>query len=229
MGEIIISVEGPALVLDMEKCKPPLSHQLAFQVQIFLKGRGIHRTVIDEGASTCIMSASCWLALGSPTLSLMSNSLKAFNDHTFIPKGCLASCPITLYGKIIMVDIEVVDKKLDYNLLLCFSWMYAMNNDGKIVIVDQLSFCTPYYSPLLSSFVPLIGGVPNSYVSIGTGLLKASSLMGCLTLQLPKFSQMVNMLSSIPHEQTDPWILPAPSEIDTYEKRKSLSLAELVY
>ena len=92
-------------IFDMNKCKPPLSHHLAFQVKIFLKGRGIHRIVIDEGASTCIMSASCWLALGSRTLFLPSNSLKAFNRHTFIPKGYLASYPITLSGKIVMVDI----------------------------------------------------------------------------------------------------------------------------
>jgi len=73
-------------IFDMEKCKPPLFHQLAFQVQIFSKGKGIHKTFIDEGASTCVMLASCWLALGSPNLSPPSNSLKAFDGHTFIPK-----------------------------------------------------------------------------------------------------------------------------------------------
>lgn len=78
-------------IFDMEKCKPPLSHQLAFQVKIFSKDKGIHRTVIDESASTSIMSASCWLAFGSPTLSSLSNSLKAFDSHTFIPKGYLAT------------------------------------------------------------------------------------------------------------------------------------------
>ena len=108
------------------KCKPPLSHQLAFQVQIFSKRKGIHRTVVDEGASTCVMSASCWVTLGSPTPSPTSNSLKAFYDHTFIPKVYLASYPITLYGKVVTVDIEVVDKKLNYNLLLGCSWTYAM-------------------------------------------------------------------------------------------------------
>jgi hypothetical protein len=74
-----------------------------------------------------------------------------------------------------------------------------------------------------------VGGVPDSYVSIGTGLLKASSLMGCFPLQPPKVPQMVNMLSSIPHEQTDPWILPAPSDIDTYGEQMPLSPAELAY
>lgn len=226
----------------MENCKPPLSHQLAFQVQIFSKGKGIHITVINEGASTYIMSASCWLALGSSTLSLLLNSLKAFGGHTFIPKGCLDSYPINLYGKMVTMDIEVVNKKLEYNLLLGRIWMYAMMAivstiiclilfplDGKVVTVDQLSFCTPNYSPLPSGFVPLVGGVPNSYVSLGTGLLKASSLMGCFPIEPPKVSHMVNMISSIPHEQIDPWILPAPSNIDTYREQMPMSPVELAY
>jgi len=136
-------------IFDMDKCKPPLSHQLAFQVDITLKGKGIQRTVIDEGGSTCIMSASCWLALGSPTLSPSSNSLKAFDNHTFVLKGYLANFPITLAGKTVMVDVEVVDRKLDYNLLLGCSWTYAMMAvvstifhiilfplDGKVITVD---------------------------------------------------------------------------------------------
>ena len=52
-------------IFDMEKAKPRLSHQLAFQVQVVSKGRPIHRTVIDEDASACVMSQACWLHLGS--------------------------------------------------------------------------------------------------------------------------------------------------------------------
>lgn len=53
--------------------------------------------------------------------------------------------------------------------------------------------------------------------------------MGCFPLQPPKVSQIVNMLSSIPHEQTDPWILPAPSDIDTYKEQMLLSPVEFAY
>ena len=136
-------------ILGMEKCKSPLLHQLAFQVKIFSKGWGVHRTVIDEGASTCIISASYWLTLGSPTLSPPLNSLNAFNGFTFIQKGYLASYPIILSGKIVMVDIKVVDKKLDYNLFSGHSWTYTMTAivstifhiilfplDGNIVTMD---------------------------------------------------------------------------------------------
>jgi len=113
-------------IFDMEKCKPHHSNQLAFQVQAILKGRAIHRMVIGEGTSTCIMSNSCWLALGSPTLALPSNSIKEVDGHTFIPKGYLAIYPLTLSGKMVMVDIEVVDRHLDYNTILGCSWTYAM-------------------------------------------------------------------------------------------------------
>lgn len=142
----------------------------------------------------------------------------------------------------VTVDIEVVDHKLDYNLLLGCTWTYAMKAimslvfhiilfpfNGKIITVDQLSFCTPNYSPLPSSSVPLVGGVSDSYVSIGTGLLKACSLMGCFPLQPPKVPQSVNMISSIPHEQNDPWILLAPSDLHTYGDQMLLSPAELAY
>ena len=188
------------------------------------------------------MTASCWLALGSLTLSLPSNSLKVFDGHIFIPKYYLASYPITLSGKTTTVDIEVIDRKLDYNLLLGRTWTYVMTTilsivfciilfplDGKIVTVDQLSFCAPNYSPLLNGFVPLVGGVPESYVSIGTGLLQGSSPMGCFPLLSPMVPYMVFMVSSIPHESTDPWILPTPSDIDTYGEQIHLSLAELAY
>jgi len=101
--------------------------------------------------------------------------------------------------------------------------------DGNVVTVGLLSFFSLDYSPLPSSYVPLVGGVHDTYVSIDTSLFKASSLMGCFPLQLPKVSQMVNMLSSIPHEHTNPWILLAPSDLDTYRDQMPLSPTELAY
>ena len=208
-------------IFDMEKAKPRLSHQLAFQVQVVSKGRPIHRTIIDEGASTCVMSQACWLNLGSPTLTPPSNSLKAFDGQTFLPKGYLASFPITLSGKMVNVDVEVVECHLYYNLLLGRSWSYAMTAivspvfrlilfplDGKIVVVDHLSFCTPDYATLPSSIVPLIGGFPDSYVSIGTSLLKASSLLGFFPLPPPQILNMVAMISTTLDGSIDPWIIP---------------------
>ena len=188
------------------------------------------------------MSQACWLNLGSPTLTLPSNSLKAFDGHTFLPKGYLASFPITLSGKTVNMDVEVVECHLDYNLLLGCSWSYAMTAivssvfrlirfplDGKIVTVDQLSFCTPDYATLPSSIVPLIGGFPHSYVSIGTGLLKAYSLLGFFPLPPPQILNMVAMISTTLDGSIDPWIIPAPSDIDSYGDQMPLSPAELAY
>ena len=67
------------------------------------------------------------------------------------PLGVLASFPITLKGKTVNVEVEVVDAKLNYNLLLGCSWTHAMlcvmstlfhvlkfPHEGKIVIVNKL-------------------------------------------------------------------------------------------
>jgi len=48
---------------------PQLPTQLAFPIQVKALNKTIHRTIIDEGESTCIMSMSCWKTLGSPPLS----------------------------------------------------------------------------------------------------------------------------------------------------------------
>ena len=44
--------------------------------------------------------------------------LKAFDGHLFTPHGILAVFPIELGGKIVIVEVEVVNAPLDYNLLL---------------------------------------------------------------------------------------------------------------
>jgi hypothetical protein len=46
-----------------------LSHQLAFQVDFVVHNQQIHRTILDEGASTCVMSLACWKGLKSPILN----------------------------------------------------------------------------------------------------------------------------------------------------------------
>ena len=58
---------------------PQLPAQLAFLIQVKALNRTVHRTIIDEGASTCLMSMSCWKDLGSPPLSKSSTTLKAFD------------------------------------------------------------------------------------------------------------------------------------------------------
>jgi len=58
---------------------PELPAQFAFLIQLKALNKTIHRTIIDEGTSTCIMSMSCWKTLGSPPFSRSSMMLKAFD------------------------------------------------------------------------------------------------------------------------------------------------------
>jgi hypothetical protein len=58
------------ITFNMDYFKERLSHHLAFQIQILVGGKNIHHTILDEGASTCVMYLPCWRALGSPKLTL---------------------------------------------------------------------------------------------------------------------------------------------------------------
>ena len=89
-------------------------------------GKSTHHTVIDEEASTCVMFISCWRAIGSPQFATSQTILKAFDGHTFHPHGILISFPIYLWGKIIPIEVEVVDAPLDYKLILGNTWFYEM-------------------------------------------------------------------------------------------------------
>ena len=103
-----------------------LSNNLAFQIHTVVHGKRIHRNIIDEGASTCVMYLSCWKAIGSPNINQSLTTLKAFDSRGFKPYGILNSFPVELGGKTMSIDIEFVDAPLDYNLLLDHSWFYAM-------------------------------------------------------------------------------------------------------
>ena len=93
---------------------PPLE----FEIQVVVSNKNICRTVIDEGASTCVMSIACSKAISSPPLTESHKTLKAFNGSGFKPCGVLTLLSIMLEGKSVNVEVEVFDAPLDYNLLL---------------------------------------------------------------------------------------------------------------
>ena len=106
------------ITFDTETHKTRLPFHVAFEIKVSSKGTNIHRTFIDEGASTCVMYLSSWKALKCPEVVPSSQLLKAFDGHTFKPHGIIPTFPVELGGKIVSVEVEVVDTPIDYNLLL---------------------------------------------------------------------------------------------------------------
>jgi hypothetical protein len=112
------------IIFDLEDHIPRLPPQLVFQIQVFVENKYICQTVVDKGASTCVISITCWKYIGSPALIESHNTLKYFNGTGFKPYGVLPSLYITLECKV--VNVEVFDAPLDYNLLLGCSWIDYM-------------------------------------------------------------------------------------------------------
>jgi hypothetical protein len=245
------------IMLDTTDLKPRLPYHVAFQIVVAHPTktftRNIFRTVVDEGASTCVMSLACWKAIGQPELSPSPTLLTAFDGRSFRPHGIIPSFPVQLGGKTVCVEVEVVDAPIDYNLLLGRSWTYAMQavvatifrvllfpHEGRIVTIDQLSFSRP--DPALgASTVPLVDNPQAGVVNIGVGL--CPSLMGTFDYPPPqgdvKFisthhkAEIFHVSSFRTTYFNDPWILPSPS--DTMEATghagmsSPLSAAEVAY
>jgi hypothetical protein len=153
-----------------------------------------------------------------------------------------------LGGKTIIVDVEVVDAPLDYNLLLGRSWFYSMTfvassvfrcvqfpHQGKIVTVDQLDFFAADAHAPATNNIPFLGDHKITYESVGVGLLKDSSLMGTFPTPLPPTTHhiaTVNMILTVTYqslESSDPWIVPSPLEFDALGDTVPLSPSKTSY
>ena len=61
-------------------------------------------------------------------LCVMSNTLlTTFDGRSFCPHGILPAFEIKLAGKVVSVEVEVIDAPLDYNLILGRNWTYVMS------------------------------------------------------------------------------------------------------
>jgi hypothetical protein len=153
-----------------------------------------------------------------------------------------------LGGKTIIVDVEVVNAPLDYNVLLGISWFYAMTSisssvfrcvqfphQGKNVTVNQLDFYTTDTHAPATNNIPFLGDHKITYESVGVGLLKYSSLMGTFPTPLPPTTHhiyTVDMISTMTYqslESSNPWILPSPLEFDALGDTMPLSPTETSY
>ena len=97
---------------------PRFPYHVAFQIHVGYLKYTIKHTIVDEGTATCVMSLVCWKSLVSLTLSHSLTMLTTFDGRSFHPHSILPSFSIQLGGKIVEVDVEVVEVPLDYNLLL---------------------------------------------------------------------------------------------------------------
>jgi len=175
----VVDVQDSNLIIfDLENSTPRLPHQMAFRIPVLVKNRPCYRTVIDEGASMCIMSIQCWRSLGPPTLNQSPMILNAFDGRGFHPFGILQDLPIGVEGTIVNPDVEVVDAPLDYNLLLGCSWSYIMTvvvssvfrlikfpHNGKIVTIDQLAYFSS--NPTSSESIQHVSKTTIPYKDVG--------------------------------------------------------------
>ena len=137
-------------------------------------------------------------------------TLKAFDGQGFQPYNVISTLPVELGGKIVSIQVEVVDAPLDYNLLLGRNWFYAMTaiastvfrtaqfpHIGRIFTIDQLDFCTSDVTTSTANNIPMLGQFPPPYQSIGVGMLKDSSLMRIFPSTPPnKDTVIVHMIIS---------------------------------
>jgi hypothetical protein len=181
------------ITFDLDSCEPRLPTAVAIQIPVKIRNITVHQCIIDEGASTCIMSKTVWQKLGSPDLLPSTITLRTYDGRPSSPEGLFQNVPVELGGKTILIDIEVMDAQLDYNILLCRTYMYAMKavassvfrtimfpHNGKIVTIDQVSHYEPNPSANLDNILPLIHANQDIYplVDMGPGMFKDSSLLG---------------------------------------------------
>jgi hypothetical protein len=160
---------------------PRLPSHFPFQITVQVCGWDVPQTLIDEGASVSILSSFSWQALGCPPLASVTQNLLAFNRITSQPLGTLPQFPVTLGGKIVFIDVMVVQDPLDFTLLLGRDYVDAMKSivstlfhviyfphDGRVVTVDQLSFIDPdWIASLNGSYMQTVSLPPQvNYVAL---------------------------------------------------------------
>ena len=64
---------------NVENYKSRLPHKISFQIIMKVVENKFFRIVLDEGASTSILSLSCWKAIGSPELVTSPTTMKSFD------------------------------------------------------------------------------------------------------------------------------------------------------
>jgi hypothetical protein len=148
--------------------EPCLPSSTPFQIRVEFNSINIYRCILDEGASTSILSSSVWIVLGSLEILSSSHELLAFDICPSEYLVVLPQLPISLGGKTVLVDVIVVQGPLDFNMLLGRDYVYAMNvvvstlfrvmhfpHNGRIVTIDQLEYNNHHPNSTLFQTTPL--------------------------------------------------------------------------
>ena len=73
------------------------------------------------------MSKKFWQKLGSLELKPSDITLRAYDGFPSAPVGLYQNVIVCLAGKMVLIDIEVLDAQLDYSILLGRIYMYTMS------------------------------------------------------------------------------------------------------
>jgi hypothetical protein len=107
--------------------EPCLPSSATFQIRVEVNSTNIYHCIVDEGASSSILSSSVWKVLGSPKLVSALHEMLDFDRRPSEYLEVLSQFPISLGGNIVHVDVIVVQGTLDFNMLLGHDYVYAMN------------------------------------------------------------------------------------------------------
>jgi hypothetical protein len=148
--------------------EPVLPSSTPFQIMVKVNSTRIFHCIVDEGASTSILSSLTWQDLGSPNLVLATGELLDFNIISTEVLGILPQFPITLGRNIVLVDLLVVPGPLYFNMILGRDYVYVMNvmvstlfrvmyfpHNRSIVTIDQLSSDNHHPGSALDQVSPL--------------------------------------------------------------------------
>jgi hypothetical protein len=159
-----------------------------------------------------------------------------------------SSLVVEIGGKPILVEVEVVDVPLYYNLLLGCSWFYTISivsssvfhmlqfpHERKIVTIDQLKYCIPHTTSSIKNNVPLVGDSKVTYNSVGVSLIKDSTLMGTFPLPSPNLTDLISLIDMISFmvpqclRYLNPWFVPSLSELELFSDTIPLCPTEASY
>jgi hypothetical protein len=120
-------------------------------------------------------------------------TLRAYDGRPSFPEVLFQNVPVVLGGKIVLIDIKVIDAPIDYNILFVHSYMYAMKviassvfrtmmfpHNGKIITIDQVSNYEPNPSSNIDNILPFIHTNLDAYplIDMGPIIFKDPSLLG---------------------------------------------------